>query len=105
MASLTPTGADHLGTPYDDDQGHDIENGGFVTFPFSSNELRVSIGTKTAMACIDSGADLNVISATLLQSLPLHLRTKLRKQELLYVLIVSCTMPSRLSVTALTDSC
>ena len=63
----------------------DDENGGFVTFPFSSNELSISIGTVYTLAKIDSGADINVITKSFLDSLPIHFKNKFpRKSSQIY---------------------
>ena len=57
------------------------DNGGFDTFPFSNNELTVSIGSVRTMAKIDSGADLNVISKQFLDTLPVHFKNKFRRKN------------------------
>ncbi len=52
-------------------------DGGF-DFPFTNNELLVSVGTCSTLAKIDSGADLNVISKTFLEKLPIQYKNKFR---------------------------
>ena len=61
-----------------DDTATLYDNGGFVTFPFSNNELSVSIGPVCTQAIIDSGADLNVISFEFLNTLPVHFKNKFK---------------------------
>ena len=75
-----PRGRQRAGVLADDDMENHNENdnGGFVTFPFRNNELSISIGAVSTQACIDSGADLNVISANFLDRLSVQHRNKFK---------------------------
>ena len=85
--SPTPMGAINLECPQlgtshqlvsDDDKCNGTDKGIFTTFAFQYNELLISIGTKTALAKIDLVADLNLMSKSFLDYLPVEYKTKFR---------------------------
>ena len=59
-------------------------------FPFESIEIPIGIGTTKTLAKRDTGADLNLISKMIFDTLPSHYRNKLKAQNF----IVLCTNDS-----------
>ena len=58
------------GPANEDDHGNVTDKGLYIIFAFKDKELLMSMGTQTALASIDSGLDLNIISKHFLDSLP-----------------------------------
>ena len=76
--SPTPVGATTLESlqlrtldhpAYNDNQYNGTDKGMFTTFAFQDNQLLIPIGTQIALAKIDSGADINVMTKELFNSL------------------------------------
>ena len=92
----------------------DMENNGlYETLPFKSNEIPIGIGTTKALAKIDTGADLNLISKKFFDTLRIQYKNKLKAQNFIVLcvnnssaeMLGTVTLPISISGRKISQNC